>query len=193
MVITEDKTITILETAAKYTYADYAKLDDDKRYEVIDGVVYLMSPGATERHQDINGELFLQFGSFLKGKPCKVFHPPFDVCLNAAGDDDKTVVQPDIIIVCDKSKLDGKRCNGAPDLIVEILSRSNRSHDICLKFDKYLQAGVREYWIVDPEEKVVLVNILKNGEYVAKSYNENHNISVHVLDGCIINLKEVFL
>ena len=185
----------IKETAKKYTYADYAKIDDDKRYEVIDGTVYLMSPGPVQSHQVISGELFGQLWSFLRGKLCMVFSAPFDVCLNAEGDNDRTVVQPDIIVVCDMSKLDGKRCNGAPDLIIEILSPSNRKHDMLRKFDKYLKSGVREYWIVDPEDKFITVYILKEGKYIARVYgeeNEDEFVPVHVLDGCRIVLKDVF-
>lgn len=180
------------ETAIKYTYMDYASTNDDNRYELIDGVMYLMSPGVAQIHQDISVELLGQFRDHLKGKPCKLYHPPFDVCLNAAGDDDTTVVQPDLFVVCDKSKLDGKRCNGAPDLVIEILSPSTIKHDRVTKLGKYLQAGVREYWIVDPESKIVSVHILKEGEYIAKAYTDSDNVAVYVLEGCSINMKEVF-
>jgi Uma2 family endonuclease len=167
--------------------------DATTKYELIDGVVYFMSPGASQAHQEVSRELFRQFANFLEGKPCKVFHPPFDVCLNALGDFDRTVVQPDILVVCDKSKLDGKRCNGAPDLIIEILSPSTKRHDIYRKFKAYLHAGVREYWVVDTDDKTIIVYVLRDGQYTADAYDEESAVPVHVLDGCVIDARKVFL
>ena len=187
----------IKETARKYerderfTYADYAGWDDDNRYELIDGKVYLMSAPSVE-HQSIIGELFLQLANYLRDKPCKVFVSPLDVCLNAKGDDDDTVVQPDIIVVCDQSILDKKRCNGAPDLVVEIISPSTSRHDRITKLNKYLQAGVREFWIADPDDRGVTVHILENGKYVVSAYEDTDTIPVNVLEGCNIALPEVF-
>jgi len=185
----------VMESAVKYTYTEYAALGEanrDIRYELIDGVIYYMSPGAAQPHQEIIGNLYLQLGNFLEGKPCKVFLPPFDVCLNAKGDKDRSTVQPDIMVVCDKSKLDGKRCNGAPDLLVEVLSPSNRRHDLFIKLNAYLKAGVREYWIVDPDDKTVAVHILKDGNYIINVFDEESIVPVHVLDGCEIDMKRVF-
>ena len=189
-------TMKVMETAAKYTYREYVALGEknmDIKYELIDGVVYFMSPGASQAHQGISARLIVKLGTFLEGKPCEVFHTPFDVCLNAKGDDDRTTVQPDILVVCDKTKLDGKRCNGAPDMVIEILSPSNRRHDILRKFDAYLRAGVREFWIIDPEDMTVFVNILKNNEYVVRTYDEQSIIPVHTLPGCEIDMKKVFV
>ena len=184
--------VPVLQKDNIYTYADYATWGDDVRCELIDGVVYMMAPGASQSHQSASGELFRQFANFLFGKPCKVFHPPFDVCLNADGDDDKTVVQPDLFVVCDRSKLDGKRCNGAPDLVIEILSPSSASRDTLLKFNKYMQAGVREYWIVDTEDKIVRVCLLRDGKYEFTDFIEPDTIQVSILEGCQIELKRVF-
>jgi len=175
----------------RYTYADYASWDDEIRYELIDGVPYMMS-APSRIHQKISVELSRQLANFLKGKPCEVYHAPFDVCLNAKGDDDDTVVQPDILVVCNMSKLDGKRCNGAPDMAIEILSPSSKSHDSLLKFNKYMQTGVREYWIVDPDAKTVRVCILNGGKYDMQDYSAIDTIPVHVLDGFLIDLREVF-
>jgi Uma2 family endonuclease len=196
MVNTGGGVVKIMETAEKYTYKEYSVLGEANmgdRYELIDGVVYLMSPSASQVHQEISFEIAWQLGNFLRGKPCKAFTAPFDVCINAEGDDDRTTVQPDIIVVCDKSKLDGKRCNGAPDLIIEILSPSNRKHDLYTKFKAYMQAGVREYWIVDPDERIVTVNILVKGEYMAQVYDEKSIVPTHVLEGCTIDLNDVFV
>ena len=187
----EHEKMHVGESARQYTYADYEKIDDDNRYEIIDGVIYLMSaPGIP--HQNISQELSLQLGNFLRDKPCKVFAAPVDVCLNAAGDGDKTVVQPDIIVVCDKSKLDRKRCNGAPDMAIEILSPSSTSHDMLRKFNKYLNAGVREYWIVNPESKLVHVCLLKEGAYEITDYLSGGTAPVSILNGCEIDLDRVF-
>jgi len=176
----------------RYTYKDYCTWDDDERWELIDGVPYAMSPAPTPAHQRISGELYFQLASFLKGKLCQVFYSPFDVRLNAAGDDDYDVFQPDLLVVCDRAKIDDKGLNGAPDMAIEIISPYSARRDRVLKFNHYLQAGVREYWIVDAEIKTVQTCILKNGEYIVKAYTETDAIPVHVLDGCTINLSDVF-
>ena len=180
----------IKETARKYTYADYENRDDDERYEIIDGVIYMMSP-PSRAHQKIIGELYGQLWSFLKGKPCEAFVAPFGVRLNdAAGD--HTIVEPDILVVCDQSKLDDRGCKGTPDMVIEILSPSTARKDKVLKFNKYLQAGVREYWIVDPDEKALSAHVLENGKYVTSVYTDEDNVPVHVLDGCRIYMRDVF-
>jgi len=180
-----------LQNDRLYTYADYANWDSDARYELIDGAAHMMA-GASEIHQRTSRRLTKQLDGFLDGKPCELFYAPFDVCLNAAGDDDGTVVQPDILVVCDRSKLDGKRCNGAPDMIIEIVSPSTSGRDRLLKFNKYLQAGVREYWIVDPDGRTVTVHILTDGGYLTNAYGDTDIIAAYVLNGCLINMKDVF-
>ena len=185
------------ETAKKYdqlkqyTYEDYAGWNDDVRYELIDGKAYMMSaPSVT--HQSISMELSRQIASFLVGKQCSVFAAPFDVCLFGKGDEDDTVVQPDIVVICDREKLDSKRCNGAPDMIIEITSPSTSRHDRITKLNKYMQAGVREYWVVDTDDKGVAVHILENGKYVISAYEGTETISVNILDECTIILPDVF-
>jgi len=174
----------------RYTYADYVQWDDDKRRELIDGVPYLMA-APNRRHQEVLTNLFGQFFNFLKGKHCKVYVAAFDVRLNADTLDD-IVVQPDIIIICDHSILTDACCKGVPDMVVEILSPSTASYDKTLKFNTYLKAGIREYWIIDPKEKFLAVHILKDGNYITHAYSSEETVPVHVLDGCIINLPEVF-
>ena len=181
----------VLEAAKRYTYTDYAGWDTDDRYELIDGVPYLMSPGPNRKHQEISGELYGQLRDFLKGKPCKVYHAPFDVRLDVAGLDN-TVVQPDIMVICDHSKLGKASCDGAPDLVVEILSPSTSSRDKLLKFNKYLQSGVREYWIVDPDSKTLSAHVLENGKYITGAFGDEDTVPVKVLPGCRINLHDVF-
>lgn len=175
----------------KYTYADYLTWNDDTRYELIDGVPYMMSPAPSPTHQRISGELFVLLHNYLKGKPCDVFSAPFDVRLNADTKDD-TVVQPDISVICDPDKIDERGCKGAPDMVVEILSPSTARRDQLIKFNQYRAAGVREYWIINPEERFVDVHLLKNGEYVSQVYSDTDTISINVLDDCQINLTGVF-
>ena len=174
----------------RYTYSDYMKWDDDKRRELIDGVPYLMA-GPNRRHQEISSILNDQFRAFLKGKSYKVYYAPFDVRLNADTLDD-TVVQPDLVIVCDHSILDDAGCKGVPDMVVEILSPSNPRYDKITKFNRYLQAGIREYWIVDPVGESLAVHILNNDKYITHVYKDKENAPVHVLEGCTIDLAEVF-
>jgi len=175
-----------------FTFADYQKWEDGVRYELIDGVPYMMSPAPSWKHQSISSEFHRQFANFLKGKPCKVLTAPFDVRLNGAGDNDDTVVQPDLLVVCDRSKLDEAGCNGAPDMVIEILSPSTARHDRLIKFQQYRQAGVREYWIVDPDTKSVQACLLENGKYTVTAYGDTDTAPVNVLDGCMINFKDVF-
>jgi len=175
----------------RYTYADYASWNDDNRYELIDGVAYMMSAPSTE-HQRILGKLYVLIANYLDGKQCEVFLSPFDVCINGKGDSDDTVVQPDILVICDDSILDEKRCNGAPDMTIEILSPSTSSRDRIKKLNKYLQAGVREYWIVDPETKDVAVHILENGKYTINVYEYDDLISISIFKDCEIALRDVF-
>jgi Uma2 family endonuclease len=158
---------------------------------LIDGIAYMMSAPSTS-HQRISMSLSRQLSTFLMGKQCEVFAAPCDVCLNGLGDEDDTVVQPDLLVVCDESKIDKKRCNGAPDMTIEILSPSTSRRDLFLKLEKYEKAGVREYWVVDPDAKTVKVHILTNGQYVISSYESDDTVPVSVLDGCSIELTEVF-
>ena len=181
-----DDCMQVLSTDKKYTYNDYEKLDDDNRYELLDGVIYLMTPPST-KHQEISGELHRQIANFLVGKPCKVYSAPFYVRL-----DNYTVFEPDLTVIYDKSKRDIKGCIGAPDMIIEILSPSTASYDKVFKFNKYLEAGVREYWIVDPADKTVSVYILRDGEYFVRTYGDTDLIPAHILDGLQINMKDVY-
>ena len=176
----------------KYTYADYVKWDDDERYELIDGIPIRMD-APTWQHQEVLGNLYLQLRSFIKGKQCKVFLAPFDVRLNA-DTLDNTVVQPDIVVVCNKENMMKTGYVGGPDMVIEISSPSTSRKDRNLKFNKFLQAGVREYWIVDPDDKTLAVHILKDGDYITRAYNDEKNkVPVHILEGCVIDLSEVFV
>ena len=177
---------------ARYTYADYCAWDDGERWELIGGKAYSMAPAPTTGHQGVQAELLSQLRVFLRGKKCRAFGAPVDVRLNAEGGDD-TVVQPDILVVCDPSKLEDKKSViGAPDLIIEILSPSTERHDRGVKFELYQKSGVHEYWIVDPRSKMVFVHLLHEGKYITQPYYDNGNVPVETLEGCMIDLAYVF-
>ena len=179
------------QEARLYTYADYCTWGDDERWELIDGVPYAMAAPMIP-HQRALGRIHRQVSNFLHKKTCEVFHAPTDVRLNA-DTKDNTVVQPDLLVVCDKTKIDNKGIIGAPDLIMEILSpSSSASYDTIVKFMLYLNAGVREYWIVDPMNCAVMVNVLKDGTYIAKGYDKTAVVPVSVIEGLSIDLADVF-
>jgi Uma2 family endonuclease len=175
-----------------YTYADILDMDEHIRAEIIDGELYMMAPPATS-HQDISGELFGQLWQFLKGKSCKVYAAPLGVRLFPREDlRDDTYLEPDIVVICDSSKIKKEGCEGAPDMVIEILSPSNRRREKLLKFRKYLAAGVREYWVVDGEDKTVDIHILDQGRYVTSLAGGDEEIPVTVLPGCRIKLQDVW-
>ncbi len=185
------------EENKKYTFEDFLNWEEDERIEIIDGDVFMMSPPATI-HQKVSGELFRQIANYLEGKSCEVFSAPFGVRLfERNGDkpeDVDTVVEPDIIVLCDKSKLDEHGCKGAPDMAIEILSPSTRRHDKLIKFNLYQRAGVREYWIVDPYTSSVSVYLLgEDGKFALhEEYGRKDIAKVNSLRGCFIELEKVF-
>ena len=181
-----------------YTYADYLTWQFEERLELFRGkILKLSAPG--RRHQEISGNLHSGFHNFLKNKSCRVFHAPFDVRLpkkNRKKDTEvTTVVQPDISVVCDESKLDNRGCCGAPDLIVEILSPGNSKKEVRLKYELYEEAGVKEYWIIYPEEESIAVFLLdeKTNRYAGASiYASGENIASASINGFVINTNEIF-
>lgn len=181
----------------RYTYEDILNWPEDERVELINGEVYMMAPAPSPDHQSISVELTTQLRTYLRGKKCRVYHAPYDVRLFEEDGDQPyhvdTVVQPDLVVICDPSKLDGHGCKGAPDLVIEILSPSTRQHDRLVKLNLYQRAGVKEYWIVDPDEKTVIVMTLEDGEhYAPTAYSSNAVVPVSVLEDCKIDLKPVF-
>ena len=189
--------LALKKVEEKYTYGDYCCWPDSERWELIHGIAYCMSPAPLRIHQKISIELCRQFSNYLVNKPCEVFDAPFDVRLSEADEldeDIETVVQPDILVVCDESKLDEKGCRGAPDLIIEITSPSTASKDIKEKFYLYEQHGVKEYWIVYPLEKNILVyKLASDGQYGRPEiYVRNDKIKVGILKGLTIDLSLIF-
>jgi Uma2 family endonuclease len=188
-----------LDRTKRYTYAEYLTWFDDVRRELIDGFIYMMS--APRRiHAKISMEMGFIIQTFIRKRKrkCQIFHAPFDVRLPIEGskkdDELHNVVQPDICVVCDLSKLDYRGCIGAPDLMVEVLSPSTMKKDWTKKYALYQEAGVREYWIVDPVEKVVHVFLLKrNGKFdEGITYKCNEKAPVHIFEGLEIDLNELF-
>ena len=176
-----------------YTYADFLEWDEDFRAELLDGEIVMMAPPTT-KHQIISGELFFKIRSYLEGKSCKVFAAPFGVRLFPKKDkSDDTVFQPDIVVLCDPEKIDEHGCNGAPDLVIEIISPSTAKYDRIYKLRKYQEAGVREYWILDPETESLQVYILENGRYMASAYDETEKVPIAVLKDCEIDLSAIFV
>ena len=179
-----------------YTFADCLIWGENERIGIINGEAVMMAP-PTRIHQEILMELSRQLANFLEGKKCKVYPAPFAVRLfEKDGDtpeDVDTMVEPDISVVCDHDKLDKHGCKGAPDLVVEVLSPSTQRHDRLVKLDLYQRAGVREYWIVDPDSSTVQVFMLKDGYlHPHEVYSEKDIAKVNVLDGCFIELSKVF-
>lgn len=181
----------------RYTYADYLKWNDDERFELINGKAVMMA-SPTFTHQTILGQIYRHLAEFLDDKPCNVVMAPFDVRLfekkGERPEDVDTVVQPDILVICDHKKIDEHGCKGAPDMVIEILSPSTQGHDCFVKLNLYQQAGVREYWIVDPESKTVKVLILDDeGIYhISKAYKQTDTVKVNILNGCVIELDKAF-
>lgn len=182
---------------ARYTFADYLTWDENERIEIIGGEAFLMA-APSSKHQEISMEISRQLANFLVGKPCRVYPAPFNVRLfekdGDAPEDVDTVVEPDISVICDRSKIDARGCKGAPDLIVEILSPSSLRNDRLIKLRLYQRAGVREYWIADPENKTVQVFLLNSNGilYPHEDYGQKDVAKVNVLDGCFIELDKVF-
>ena len=151
-----------------YTYADYLMWKIKDRVEILKGKIFKMSPAPAISHQGISFNLSGLFFMYFHNKPCKVFASPFDVVFKNKDGKEDTVVQPDLCVVCDPEKLaDGKRCQGAPDLIIEILSPGNSKKELKNKYELYQEAGVREYWLVHPQDEYVIINVLENNLYRA--------------------------
>ena len=185
------------DSSITYTYADYLQWKFEERLELFRGKVFKLSAPNT-KHQDISRNILVPIALFLKKKPCKVFAAPFDVRLpvkNKKKDDEvTTVVQPDICVICDETKIDSRGCCGAPDLMVEILSPGNSKKEIRLKHELYEEAGVKEYWIVNPVEENIVVFILNEERKFCglKMYASGDTIESLAVSGLKINLNEIF-
>ena len=190
-----------LDLNKRYSYADYLTWMDDVRRELYDGLIKLMTPAPSRQHQKISTNLTRLFSTFLLRKECEVYHAPSDVRFpenkkNIEDNQVYTVLQPDLYVVCDLSKLDDRGCLGAPDLVIEIVSAQNAKRDVKDKFDIYQQYGVREYWIVSPNDENVNVFVLddKSKFQFVGMYGDDEKIPVNIFNGELkIDLTEVFV
>lgn len=189
-----------LDLTKHYTYADYVKWTFTEAVELIKGRVFKMA-APLSNHQKTSGNLHRVFANYLHKKPCEVYCAPFDVRLpkplsqRKSDKDIETVIQPDISVVCDRSKIDRRGCVGAPDLIVEILSKGTASKDVKDKFELYEESGVQEYWIASVEDETVLVYRLnRNSQYQAdhRPYVQGDNIKVGIFEDFFVAVEDIF-
>jgi Uma2 family endonuclease len=178
-----------------HRYADYLNWPEDVRYELIDGAAYLVAPAPTRRHQELVGEIYYQLRQALEGKPCRPFVAPFDVRLPKAGEADDeidTVVQPDVLVVCDRGKLDARGMRGAPDWVVEVLSPSSSAYDQTVKLAAYERAGVPEVWLVHATDRIVTVYRLSAGAYGRPAIHElKETLAVGALPEIVIDWERL--
>ncbi|WP_018132221.1 Uma2 family endonuclease [Effusibacillus pohliae] len=183
-------------SAPPTNYAEYLQTGEGERWEIIGGVPYNMTPAPSTEHQRIVGRLHTEFSVYLRGKKCESFVAPFDVRLFGDGKTDheiENVVQPDLVIVCDPTKLDDRGCNGTPDLVVEVLSPATARKDRNQKLKLYRKAGVKEYWIVDPFHKTVEVYQFERNVFAEpETYGEHERVKVGIFEDLEINLEDIF-
>ena len=188
--------ISQLDPNGTYTYADYLGWQFDESVELIKGKLYRMSPVLKRRHQDASVNLEFALLKYFEDKSCKVYDAPFDVRLPVRNERKPaqlhTVVQPDICVICDLSKLDDDGCLGAPDWVIEITSPWTAKNDFNEKFNLYEESGVREYWIVQPKEKTVHVYVLEEETYVLVDVYESGNIPSCIFPDLVVSHDRIF-
>ncbi|MDO6436618.1 Uma2 family endonuclease [Cyclobacterium sp. 1_MG-2023] len=193
---TKDKVKEPFSAYGSYSYADYLSWQLDEMVELIRGRVFKQAAAPLLIHQRISGKIFHQIYTFLQGKNCEVFTAPFDVRLPVSSKDlDKidTVVQPDLCVVCDPEKLDELGGVGAPDLIIEILSPGNNKKELQLKYEVYEASGVKEYWVIHPDERTLLIYTLEGGTYQpSRLFTLGDRVNSQALAGFVLDLDEVF-
>jgi Uma2 family endonuclease len=178
----------------KFTYADYKAWDPGEagRYELVYGEAYAMA-GPSAYHQLILMELSRQIATYLQGKSCRIFPAPYDVRLFYEEDEsDNTVVQPDITVVCDAKKQGAEGCRGAPDFAAEILSPSNTASEMERKFKLYREAGVREYWVLDPDNKTLRTHRFEGAQILTRFYGSDTTVPIDIFEGLEIDMSLVF-
>jgi len=185
-----------LDASLTYSYSNYLNWLFPERVELIAGKIFKMSPAPSRVHQEVSINLLKHLINFLDDKPCKVYAAPFDVRFPKESKADKdvfTVLQPDICVIRDKSKLDARGCIGAPDLVVEILSPGNTKMELLHKYRVYEEFGVKEYWVVSQSDQNMLIYTLKEGKfYPSKIFTLGEKITSSVLPGFELRLDDVF-
>lgn len=174
----------------EYTIEDCERLPEDVLVELIDGVMYIIT-SPTLLHQELVGELYTRLREYIKknGGQCRTLLSPVDVHIDK--EDDKTLVKPDVFVVCNRDKFTRRWVEGSPDMIIEVLSPSTRKKDMAIKLKKYMETGVREYWLVDPDHKKVMVYDLENYDF-PRIFTFEEKVPVGIFDGdCIIDMQEI--
>lgn len=178
-----------------YTYANLLTWNLDEMVELIKGKIYKMN-SPMRLHQKVSGALFNKIYNFLDGKSCEVYDAPFDVRLPVKGKKNhqiNTVVQPDICVICDPNKLDAAGCIGAPDLVVEILSKGNNRKELIYKYEVYEESGVLEYWVIQPEEQTLIIYSLIDGKFnPSRLFTNGDIVTSTCLPGFHLNLSDIF-
>jgi Uma2 family endonuclease len=184
------------QAGGSYTYANYLTWQMDEMVELIKGKIFKQAAAPRVNHQRVARKVLTAFSNFLKGKKCEVFIAPFDVRLpvkSKKNEDINTVVQPDICVVCDPEKIDELGCVGAPDLVVEILSPGNNKKELHNKYEVYEESGVKEYWIIHPNECTLLIYTLIDGKYIpSKFFTHGDKVASQAVEGFVLDLDEVF-
>lgn len=186
-----------LPSEKHYTYEDLLNWEGDERYELIDGTAYLLaSPSPVHQRTLLN--ISSQVNDYLEGKKCSAYIAPFDVCLfgnkNEWNYRSDTIVQPDLSIICDQDKIDPHHgCNGAPDMVLEVVSPSSQRYDRLVKLNLYQRAGIKEYWVVEPATNTVAVYLLEEGTFkLIEVATAKDILRVNVLKSCYVDLSRVF-
>ncbi|MCL2462110.1 MAG: Uma2 family endonuclease [Defluviitaleaceae bacterium] len=183
---------------AAQTYEDLRDIDGDERYEIIGGKVIAMSPAPRTNHQRLQNYAYREFAKYFDGKACEAFTAPLDVFFLAGDesglDDCKNIVQPDLFVVCDKKKIIPEGCKGAPNFVMEILSRSTRKTDLSRKLPLYQDFGVKEYWVVDPDKRLLMVYQWEDGAYnMPDSYPFSAKVESRIFEGLSLDFSKVEL
>jgi Uma2 family endonuclease len=186
-----------LDLTKTYSYADYLTWVFTERVELIKGMILKMSPAPNRFHQKVGGRIYNRISNFLWKKRCEIYISPFDVRFpkqTQKNDDDiYSVVQPDLCVICDESKLDERGCIGAPDLIIEILSLSNSKHDLVTKKKLYEENGVLEYWIVYPNDQILHKYVLINDKYELEGvFTREDFVTTKLLPGFELKMDDIF-
>ena len=191
LMICEDKTPYNMKQQGEYTVEDYYRISEEIRIELIDGVIYDMSSAPTLIHQTIVSDIFFILRSYIdknKGK-CRVFVSPVDVQLDC---DDKTMLQPDVLVVCNRDKLKRQCVYGTPDFVVEVLSPNTKKKDMTIKLEKYRKAGVKEYWMIDPMQHKILIHNFETGD-VPMVCGFDSQIPVGIYgEECMVNFDKIY-
>lgn len=191
-------TIDQLDLNKIYSYADYLLFNFKERVELFRGKIFKMSPAPSRNHQEVSHRLNRFLDRFLENNPCKLYYAPFDVRLVNFGKSTQdhdvfTVVQPDLCVVCDLSKLDDRGCLGSPDLVIEILSPGNSKKEMGIKFNLYEENKIKEYWIVEPAENCIYVYTLQNDKYIGlKPCIEGEQIISPLFAGLNFDIERIF-